>query len=128
MGLLPPHPTAVTSKDVARAMEWAWTLKRQGKPLSDDGAAAITWVAIYLQTTYPLQAKAVLERSFAIRAEMSVEEWLRAFGRASSTHHRNWAKGCKRIAERINVAQGRGDFNKLGDFDGYRLLTVRTRA
>jgi len=109
-------------------MEWAWTLKRDGKPLSDEGAAAINWVAVYLQTTYPLQAKAVLERSFAIRAHLKTEEYLREFGVASSTHHRNWAKGCKRIAERINEAQRRGDYDKLGNFDAHVLLTVRTRA
>jgi len=117
MGLLPPHPTPLTSKDVGRAMEWAWTLKRQGKPLSPDGAAAITWVALYLQAKYPLEAKACLERSFAIRAEMSVEAYLAAFGRASSTHHRNWAKGLKRIAVRLNLEQQRGgNFAKLGSF------------
>src|SRR5215204_3468663 len=101
MGLLPPHPTPVTSKDIGRAMEWAWLMKRQGKPLSPDGAAAINWVALYLQAKYPLEAKACLERSFAIRAEMSTAAYLDAFGVKSSTHHRNWAKGLTRIAARI---------------------------
>lgn len=105
MSLLPPPPAAITSKHVARALEWAWKLQNDGCP-TVESAEVLTWPNL-LVGMHPLEFAAVHDRSRAAAARasnphLSLEAWLRQFGRASSTHHRNWARGCKRIAEGLN--------------------------
>jgi hypothetical protein len=111
MRLLPPPPEPVTSKDIARALEWAWKLHHDGCP-TVESAAALTWPSMFLTGVHPLEFEAVHDRSRAALARksnphLSLAEWLDKFGRAASTHHRNWARGCQRIATGINELEGR---------------------
>ena len=88
-----------TEAKVARALKAAW---RSPRPLSPDAAFALTWPSLYLGG-HPREMIAVLERSKAAAAGLSMSEWLREFGRKSSTHHRNWKSGCQHIAESLNA-------------------------
>jgi|SRR5688500_18546485 len=73
-------------------------------PMHRDALSAwvMTWPALYL-AGHPLERAAVYDRGRAALTDLSLSEWLRAFERKERTHHRNWARGCERMAVAINT-------------------------
>ena len=109
MPRLPPHPEPFTRHDVARALEWAWTYKRRGQPLTPNAAAVMAMPAIYL-AGHPHELACVYDHAKAMMSGLSVRQWLKEMGRAQSTHARNWRTACERIAEAHNETDKRGRF------------------
>jgi len=78
-------------------------------PLDPHTADVLTWPKTYL--TEKRHIDAAFDRRMAVKSQLGLTHWLKAFGRFYATHRRNWMEGCTLIATAITAlrrVQARG--------------------